>query len=177
VTKRPCDHYSSFLFKCYSRPKPRKIITMADTLTNLLFHIVFSTKDREPLIRPAFRDELQKYIAGIVRNEGGVLLGVGGMPDHLHLVTKFKSDRSVAEMVRLIKANSSKWVNEEHGAAGRLAWQIGYGAFTVSRSQLDALLNYVANQESHHRVRSFQDEYREFLIKHGVEFDEKYLWG
>jgi putative transposase len=150
---------------------------MADTLTNLLFHIVFSTKDREPLIRPAFRDELQKYIAGIVRNEGGVLLGVGGMPDHLHLVTKFKSDRSVAEMVRLIKANSSKWVNEEHGAAGRFAWQNGYGAFTVSQSQLDALLNYVANQESHHRVRSFQDEYREFLIKHGVEFDEKYLWG
>ena len=94
---------------------------MADNLTNLLFHIVFSTKDREPLIRPAFRDELQKYIAGIVRNEGGVLLGVGGMPDHLHLVTKFKSDRSVAEMVRLIKANSSKWVNEEHGAAGRFA--------------------------------------------------------
>jgi putative transposase len=157
--------------------KPWKIITMADTLTNLLFHIAFSTKDREPLIRPAFRDELQKYIAGIVRNEGGVLLGVGGMPDHLHLVTKFKSDRSVAEIVRLIKANSSKWVNEEHGAAGRFAWQIGYGAFTVSRSQLDALLNYVANQESHHRVRSFQDEYREFLIKHGVEFDEKYLWG
>jgi putative transposase len=150
---------------------------MADTLTNLLFHIVFSTKDREPLIRPAFRDELEKYIAGTIRNERGVLLGVGGMPDHLHLVTKFKPDRSVADMVRLIKANSSKWVNEEHGAAGRFAWQNGYGAFTVSQSQLEAVFSYVANQEEHHQIRSFQDEYREFLIKHGVEFDEKYLWG
>ena len=100
---------------------------MADTLTNLLFHIVYSTKDREPLIRLEFRDELEKYIAGIVRNEGGILLGIGGMPDHLHLVTKFKPDRSVADMVRLIKANSSKWVNEEHGEPGRFAWQTGYG--------------------------------------------------
>jgi putative transposase len=150
---------------------------MADTLTNLLYHVVFSTKDREPLIRPGFRDGLEKYIAGIIRNEAGVLLGVGGMPDHLHLVTKFKADRSVAEMVRLIKSNSSKWVNEEHGAAGRFAWQIGYAAFTVSQSQIEAILTYVTNQEEHHRVRSFQDEYREFLIKHGVEFDEKYLWG
>ncbi len=154
-----------------------EIIAMADTLTNLLFHIVFSTKDREPLIRPAFRDELEKYIAGIIRNEGGVLLGIGGMPDHLHLVTKFKPDRSIADQVRVIKANSSKWVNENHGAAGRFGWQAGYGAFSVSQSQLEPLLAYVANQEAHHRVRSFQDEYREFLVKHVVEFDEKYLWG
>jgi putative transposase len=99
------------------------------------------------------------------------------MPDHLHLVVKFKPDRSVAEMLRLIKANSSKWDNEKHGELGRFAWQSGYGAFSVSQSQRDALLAYVANQEAHHRVRSFQDAYREFLLKHGVEFDEMYLWG
>ena len=150
---------------------------MASTLTNLLFHIIYSTKDREPLIRTGFRDELEKYIAGIVRNEGGVLLGVGGMPDHIHLITKFKPDRSVAEMVRLIKANSSKWVNERHGDPGRFAWQSGYGAFSVSQSQLEVLTAYVANQEEHHRVRSFQDEFREFLAKHEVEFDERYIWG
>jgi putative transposase len=150
---------------------------MAATLTNLLFHIIFSTKDREPLIRDSFRDELEKYIAGIVRNEGGVLIGIGGMPDHVHLITKFKPDRSVAEMVRLIKANSSKWVNEEHGDPGRFAWQLGYGAFSVSQSQLEALKAYVANQKAHHQSRSFQDEFREFLIKHGVEFVEQYLWG
>ncbi len=150
---------------------------MANTLTNLLYHVVFSTKDREPLIRDAFRDELEKYIAGIIRNEGGIQLGIGGVADHIHIVAKFKPDRSVAEMVRLIKANSSKWVNEEHGGPGRFAWQSGYGAFSVSQSQLDKLLAYVANQDAHHRTRSFQDEYRDFLNRHGIEFDERYLWG
>jgi putative transposase len=150
---------------------------MANTLTNLLYHIVFSTKDREPLIQATFRDEFEKYIAGIVRNEGGIVLGIGGMPDHLHLVAKFRPDRSVAEMARLIKANSSKWVNENHGNPGRFVWQSGYAAFSVSQSQLNGLLAYVANQDAHHHVRSFQDEYREFLIKHGIEFDERYLWG
>jgi putative transposase len=150
---------------------------MAATFTNLLFHIIFSTKDREPLIRDGFRDELEKYIAGIVRNERGILLGIGGMPDHLHLIAKFKPDRSVAEMVRLIKANSSKWVNEKHGSSGRFAWQSGYGAFSVSQSQLKALKAYVANQREHHQTRSFQDEFREFLNKHDIEFDERFIWG
>jgi putative transposase len=150
---------------------------MAATLTNLLFHIIFSTKDRQPLIRDSFRDELEKYIAGIVRNEGGVLIGIGGMPDHFHLVARFKPDRSVADMVRLIKANSSKWVNEKHGDPGRFAWQLGYGAFSVSQSQLETLKAYVANQKAHHKTRSFQDEFRGFLVKHGVDFDERFLWG
>jgi REP element-mobilizing transposase RayT len=99
------------------------------------------------------------------------------MPDHLHLVTKFNPDRSVAEMVRVIKANGSKWVNENHGDPGRFAWQADYGAFSVSQSQLDALKAYVANQQAHHRTRSFQDELRDFLGKHGIEYDERYLWG
>jgi putative transposase len=149
---------------------------MAASLTNLLFHVVFSTKDREPLIRELFRDELEKYIAGIVRNQGGVMLAIGGMPDHLHVVAKFKADRSVAEMVRLIKANSSKWVNESHGDAGRFAWQAGYGAFSVSQSQLAALRTYVKNQEAHHRTRSFQEEFREFLDRHEIAYDERYVW-
>jgi REP element-mobilizing transposase RayT len=150
---------------------------MAATLTNLLYHIIFSTKGRQPLIRAALRDEIEKYIAGIIRNEGGILLEVGGMPDHLHLIAKFKPDRSVAEMVRLIKANSSRWVNERHGKGGRFAWQSGYGAFSVSQSKVSALRAYLQNQEAHHRKRSFQDEYREFLTRHGIEFDETYLWG
>ena len=116
-------------------------------------------------------------MSGIARNwQGGIMLGIGGMPDHLHLIAKFKPDRSVAEIVRLIKANSSKWVNDHHGEPGRFAWQAGYGAFSVSLSQLDALRDYVANQQSHHRVRSFQDEFRDFLDKHGIEYDEEYLW-
>ena len=150
---------------------------MAATLTNLLYHIIFSTKDRQPLIREVFRDELEKYIAGIIRNEGGVLLDVGGMPDHLHVVARFKADRSVAEMVRLIKANSSKRLNERQGAAGRFAWRAGYGAFSVSESRLGALRQYVRNQPEHHRARSLQDEFREFLDRHGIVYDEQYLWG
>jgi putative transposase len=149
---------------------------MAATLTNLLFHIIFSTKDRQPLIQDTFRDELEKYIAGIIRNKGGILFDIGGMPDHVHLITKFKADRSVAEMVRLIKANSSKWVNERDGRTIRFEWQTGYGAFSVSQSQLEALRRYVRNQEKHHRTRSFQDEFREFLDKQGIEYDERYLW-
>jgi REP element-mobilizing transposase RayT len=150
---------------------------MAATLTNLLYHVIFSTKDREPLIQSTFRDELEKYIAGIVRNEGGILLDIGGMPDHLHLVAKSKPDRSVAEMVRLIKTNSSRWLNERYGASGRFAWQSGYGAFSVSQSQLGAPQEYVRHQEEHHRTRSFQDEYREFLNRQGIVCDEQYIWG
>ncbi len=118
----------------------------------------------------------KKYIAGIVRSKGGILLDIGGMPDHVHLITKFKADRSVAEMVRLIKSNSSKWVNERDGRSVRFEWQSGYGAFSVSQSQLEALRHYVRNQEEHHRTRSFQDEFREFLDRHGIEYDERYLW-
>ena len=150
---------------------------MAATLTNLLDHIIFSTKDRQPLIQETFRDELEKSIAGILRNESGILLEIGGMPDHLHLIAKFKPNRSVAEMVRLIKANSSKWVNEERSESGRFAWQSGYGAFSVSQSQLDALRAYVRGQEHHHRTRSFQDEFREFLKRHGIACEEQYIWG
>ena len=150
---------------------------MAATLTNLVYHIIFSTKGREPLVRDTFRDELEKYIAGIIRNEDGILLDIGGMPDHVHLIAKFKADRSVAEMVRLIKANSSKWVNEHHRGSGRFEWQSGYGAFSVSQSQLKSLRVYVRNQEEHHRTRSFQDEFREFLKKHDIECDERYIWG
>jgi REP element-mobilizing transposase RayT len=150
---------------------------MAATLTNLLYHVVFSTKNRQPLIRNAFRNELERYITGIVRNEGGALLGIGGMPDHLHVVARWNADRSVAEMVRLIKANSSKSINERPGESGRFAWQTRYGAFSVSQSQLKTLLTYVGNQQAHHRTRSFQAEFRAFLRKQGIEWDERYLWG
>ena len=132
---------------------------MANTFSNLVYHIVFSTKNRQPMIQPSFRDELEKYITGIIKAEGCALIEIGGMPDHLHIVARFRPDRSVSEMVRLIKANSSKWVNETRGLAGRFEWQVGYGAFTVSQSQVEQLREYVRGQEEHHRTRSFQEEY------------------
>ena len=149
---------------------------MANTYTKLLYHMIFSTKHREPLIIPGLRKGLYSYIGGIVRGQKGVLVEIGGMPDHLHLVTRIRPDTSVAEIVRLVKANSSKWVNEQPARGGKFAWQEGYGAFTVSPSQLAGVCNYVQTQEDHHRTKTFQEEYVEFLKRHEIEFDESRLW-
>ena len=105
-----------------------------------------------------------------------MLLEVGGMPDHVHLVARFRADLAVADMMRVIKANSSKWVNERASRAVDFAWQTGYGAFTVSGSQLPVVRRYVQRQEEHHRKRTFQEEFVAFLKKHGIEYDQRYLW-
>ena len=149
---------------------------MPSTYSNLLYHIIFSTKQREPLITPGWREELYRYVAGILRGQDGLPLEIGGMPDHLHLVCRTRPDVSVSEIVRLVKANSSKWANERPEGMGRFAWQRGDGAFTVSVSQLDAVRQYVRSQEEHHRTRTFQEEFVEFLKRHEIEFDERYLW-
>jgi REP element-mobilizing transposase RayT len=144
--------------------------------TNLLYHIVFSTKERRPLITPALQAELYPYIGGIVRSERGILLDVGGMPDHVHLVARLRADVALADLVRLVKANSSKWANERRDLTDGFAWQTGYGAFTVSQSQLPTVRQYVQTQERHHRRKTFQEEFVALLKKHGIEYDERYLW-
>jgi REP element-mobilizing transposase RayT len=149
---------------------------MAGTYTNLLFHLVFSTKGRFPLITRELQPELYAYVGGIVRGEGGVLIEIGGMPDHVHLLVKFKPTVAVAEMLRLVKGSSSKWANEEKFKARKFGWQDGYGAFSVSESQVDAVREYIRTQEGHHRGLSYQDEFRALLDRRGVEYDERYLW-
>jgi len=123
-----------------------------------------------------FRGELEEYIGGIIHKEGGILIDIGGIPEHIRIIARFKPDRSVAEIVRLIKANSSKWLDEEYRSFGKFAWQVGYGAFSVSQSQLGALRQSVRGQAEHHRTRSFQDEYRAFQKRHEIEIDEQYVW-
>jgi REP element-mobilizing transposase RayT len=150
---------------------------MASTFTNLLYHIVFSTKDRVPSIHESLRERLYEYMGGILRGEGGVLLEIGGIPDHVHLLVKLKSDMPVAEIVRLSKSNSSKWLNELNDPAGRFAWQTGYAAFSVSESQVARVRRYIQNQESHHAKVSFRDELITLLKKHRIEYDERYLLG
>lgn len=150
---------------------------MANTFTNLLYHIVFSTKDRTPLIHGEMRERLYEYMGGIIRGERGVLLEIGGVPDHVHLLTKLKSDMAVAEMVRLVKSNSSKWWNELDDTKAHFEWQTGYGAFTVSESQVRKVRSYIQTQESHHAKVSFRDELITLLKKHGIEYDEQYLLG
>jgi len=148
---------------------------MASTLTNLLYHLVFSTKDRLPLITADIREPLYKYIAGIIRNQGGTLIEIGGMPDHVHCLARLPANKAVSDMLRAIKSDSSGWVNRER-PKDRFAWQAGYGAFTVSQSQAEVVQKYIQRQEEHHRVRSFKEEVLEMLEKHGVEYDERYLW-
>ncbi len=149
---------------------------MGSTLTNLLYHIIYSTKGREPTIIPEIRDELYRYIGGIIKGEGGVLLEIGGMPDHVHLVTKLKPVHSLSEFMQKVKGNSSKWLNEQNLGTGRFSWQDGYGAFLVSESQLSTVTRYVKEQEKHHHRLSFKDEFVQFLKRHEVEYDERYLW-
>jgi putative transposase len=120
--------------------------------------------------------DLYEYIGGIIRGEGGKMLEIGGTVDHIHILTKLKPTKSVSEMLNRIKAKSSKWVNEKKRIRGRFAWQGGYGAFTVSESQIKTVRRYIKSQKTHHRRRTYQDEFRQLLVRHGIEFDERYLW-
>lgn len=149
---------------------------MPNTYTNLLYHVVFSTKHRELTIKQDFQQDLYAYIGGIVRGEGGMLLEIGGMPDHVHLLIKLKPSIALSQILQHIKGNSSKWLNEEKIEQQNFHWQEGFSAFTVSESQVEHVRHYIRNQEEHHRKLSFQDELRALLIKHGIEFDERYLW-
>jgi putative transposase len=150
---------------------------MADSFTNLLYHLVFSTKDRRPRITDDIRERLYEYMGGIIRGERGCLLEVGGVPDHVHLLARFKSDVAVAEMVKRIKAKSSKWLNELPGRSVRFQWQVGYAAFSVSESRVPAVRTYIQRQPEHHAKVSLREELASLLEKNGIEFDERYLLG
>ncbi len=149
---------------------------MTSTLTNLLVHVVFSTKDRQPFIAEEYRDRLYAYIGGIVRKEGAELLAIGGVADHVHLALKIRSSHALADIVRKIKANASKWINDNRYVTGKFSWQNGYGAFSVSASQIEKVREYIDNQAEHHRGRTFKEELLEMVTKHGVDFDPQYLW-
>ena len=148
---------------------------MPSTFTNLLTHVIFSTKDRKQFLAAEWRDELYAYIGGIVHNVGGELLAAGGAADHVHLLVQLKPTIALADAMAKVKANSSKWINDEKFPDRGFAWQEGYAAFSVSESAVDELRRYIANQEEHHRRLSFREEYIAFLEKHGVDFDPRYL--
>jgi putative transposase len=149
---------------------------MPASFTNLLYHIVFSTKDREPLITEDRQSRLYEYIGGIIRKHGGIALEINGMPDHLHLLAKLRPDEALSSVMRDLKANSSGWMHKLFPDMRDFGWQNGYGAFTVSASELERVSRYIRLQQDHHLEMSFQDEYISLLRKHGIEFDERYLW-
>jgi putative transposase len=149
---------------------------MAGTYTNLLFHIVFSTKRRTGLITPELEPDLYAYIGGVIRNQGGKLLDAGGMSDHVHLLLKSKPNVALSDLVRDIKANSSKWINESKWKIRKFGWQDGFAAFTVSESQVEIVSKYIQSQKIHHRRRDFKAELLFLLKKNHCEFDEALLW-
>ncbi len=149
---------------------------MAQSYTNLIYHIVFSTKNREPLITAETQPRLYEYIGGIVRNKGGILLEIGGMSDHLHVLAKLRPDNSLSNILRDLKANSTGWMHKVFPEMKDFSWQNGYGAFTVSASQVEKIRQYIINQEQHHAKISFKEEFIKLLRANQIEFDEKYLW-
>jgi REP element-mobilizing transposase RayT len=149
---------------------------MAQSFTNLLYHILFSTKHREPQITELFEERLYGYLGGIVRGQNGIALEINGMPDHVHVLAKLSQNRSIADVLRELKADSSGWVHREYPSLKAFGWQLGYAAFTVSESQVDRVRRYIQNQKQHHRKVTFQDELITLLRAHGVDFEEKYLW-
>jgi putative transposase len=149
---------------------------MAQSYTNLIYHIVFSTKNREPLITPETQPRLYEYIGGIIRNKGGILLEIGGISDHIHVLAKLRPDNSLSNILRDLKANSTGWMHKVFPEMNDFSWQNGYGAFTVSASQVEKVREYIANQEKHHAKISFKDEFIKLLRANDIEFDEKYLF-
>ena len=147
---------------------------MSDTFSNLSVHVVFSTKDRIPLITRRVRKRVFPYIGGVIKGLGGTVIAIGGMPDHAHLVARLPTNMCVADFVRKIKANSSKWMNER-ATDMKFGWQRGYGAFSISQSVVSSVAQYVRNQERHHRSRSFEEELMMLLTRHGIGFDERNL--
>jgi REP element-mobilizing transposase RayT len=150
---------------------------MAHTFTCLFVHVIFSTKNRTATISPDLAGRLFPYIGGIVRECQGNPIVVNGAADHVHMLVSLASGMSLAELMRLVKTNSSRWVHEQFPENRRFGWQSGYAAFTVSGSRLDDVRRYIEGQQAHHKRVSFQEEFRTFLARNGVECDEEYMWG
>ena len=149
---------------------------MSHTYAKLLYHVIFSTKDRAKLITRDMQPRLWAYMGGIVRTAEAEALSIGGIEDHTHMFLKVPPRLALSEVVRDIKAYSSKWVSKEFGMRGKFAWQTGFAAFSVSQSKAANVLEYIATQEAHHHGDDFKAELLKLLKRHEVEYDERYLW-
>lgn len=150
---------------------------MANTYTSLYYHFIFSTKNREPWITTDIEDRVWAYSGGVARAHKMTALQVGGVEDHIHAVIMAPPTQGPSQIAQYLKGDSSKWIHEEFRKLRLFEWQDGYGGFTVSKSQLPDVIHYVKNQRAHHKKKTFQQEYLELLEKHGVDHDERYLWG
>jgi len=149
---------------------------MPGTFSQIYIQVVFAVKGRENLIVKSRKDDLHKYIAGIIKGKGQKSIIVNGMPDHIHAFIGLKPSMAVSDLVRDIKNNSSKWINDNKFIKGKFMWQEGYGVFSYSHSHIESVYNYILNQEEHHKIKTFREEYLEFLDKFEIEHDEKYMF-
>ena len=148
---------------------------MSSTHVSLFYQLVFSTKNRTKSVLQPWRDRLHAYLGGIVRSMGGMALEVGGTQDHVHMLVSLAATHTIATVLKGVKSSSSQWVHQDIGSR-RFDWQDGYGAFSVSRSQVETIRKYIRNQAEHHRHLTFQEEYVKMLSEEGIEFDSRYLW-
>jgi putative transposase len=149
---------------------------MANTYTQIHVHAIFAVQNRKSLITIEWKDELYKYITGIIQNQGHKLLIINGMPDHIHILIGLRPVQSLSELMQDIKGCSSKWINQNSFVKGKFSWQEGFGAFSYGKSQLKDVIKYIENQEDHHKKRTFTEEYKKFLEKFEIEHDEKYIF-
>lgn len=149
---------------------------MANTYTQIYIHIVFAVAGRECLISREHKEEIHKFITGIVTNDGQKVIAINSMPDHMHILIGLKPGKALSELVRDIKANSARLINERRWLKGKFYWQEGFGAFSYAHSQLDTVVNYIRNQENHHSKKSFRDEYLSLLERFDIAFDDRYVF-
>lgn len=160
----------------FNKNNPNKFNDMANTYTQINIHSVFSVKGRQNIITRNFRDQLHAYIAGIVNNCGNYSLAVNGYKDHVHAFFELNPSRALSDVIRDVKANSSKWINDNRFVLGHFSWQEGYGAFSYSRSQRDSVIKYIMEQEKHHAGKSFREEYLDLLRKFEIPFEDNYVF-
>ena len=149
---------------------------MANSYSQITLHIVFAVRGRENLLSKKHREELYRYISGIVKNKGQKLLSINGMSDHVHILCSIEPKTAISDIVRDIKNNSSKFINEKRWVRGKFLWQEGYGVFSYSKSQRSNVISYIENQEEHHKGKSFREEYLDMLAEFDVDFDMKYIF-
>ncbi len=149
---------------------------MPQSLANIYIHLIFSTKDRFPFLKDELREDLHAYMATVLSNLKCPAVLINSVKDHVHILFQLNRTVTLAKAVEEVKKSSSKWIKTQSPNLEKFAWQAGYGAFSVSESNTGAVANYIRNQQEHHRVKSFQEEYREFLEKHKIDYDEGYVW-
>jgi len=149
---------------------------MANTYTQIHIQAIFAVQNRECIIQKQWKDELYKYMSGIVKNNNHKILSINGMPDHVHLLFGMRPVQSLSDLMQDIKGSSSKWINDKNFIKDKFSWQEGYGAFSYSKSQLSEVVKYIERQEEHHKKKTFMEEYKGFLEKFEIEYDERYVF-